>query len=81
MLTGMLWFDNDPKTTLTAKVVRAAEYYREKYGKVPDTCLVNERMLPSPQPQSAGGMEVGRVTVKGWRGILPGHLWIGCKEK
>ena len=32
MEVGMLWLDNDPRTPLTAKVQRAADYYRLKYG-------------------------------------------------
>jgi hypothetical protein len=31
MNVGFLWFDNDPKTELTAKVGKAAEYYFKKY--------------------------------------------------
>ena len=39
MNVGMLWYDNDPRTALTAKVDRAADYYRKKYGVVADLCL------------------------------------------
>jgi hypothetical protein len=75
MLTGMLWYDNDPTTALPAKVQRAAEYYREKYGQNPDLCLVNPRMLPEPLPQAGG------ITLRASRTILPGHLWIGIQER
>lgn len=43
MNTGMMWFDNDPKTTLKEKVIAAADYYRQKYGHVPIACLVNPK--------------------------------------
>ena len=33
MNVGMLWFDNDPRTALSVKVQRAADYYHQKYGK------------------------------------------------
>ncbi len=75
MLIGMLWYDNDPSTALPAKVQRAAEYYRHKYGSTPDFCMVNPRMLPEPLLQAGG------VTVRASRTILPGHLWIGVQEK
>jgi len=39
MSTGMLWFDNDPKLDLPAKIQRAIEYYQKKYGQKPDLCL------------------------------------------
>lgn len=75
MITGMMWFDDNPKTPLTAKVRQAAEYFRGKYGKSPDLCLVNPAMLAEPQAQE------GKVTIRSLRSILPGHLWIGVDEK
>jgi hypothetical protein len=88
MFTGMLWYDNDPTTALAAKVQRAAEYYRRKYGAAPDTCVVNPAMLGAPtQPspifcENGGGQGRGwDVTVRASRTILPGHLWIGVEEK
>jgi hypothetical protein len=73
MNVGMMWFDNDPKTSLTAKVIKAADYYRQKYGCVPNTCLVNPSMLDQPE------MKIGIVSVKPLRSVLPGHLWIGIR--
>jgi hypothetical protein len=75
MNVGMLWFDNDPKATLTEKVERAAEYYRTKYGCSPDLCMVNPGMLPEQQ------LQAGKIMVRPLRTILPGHLWIGVDEK
>ena len=39
MNIGMLWFDNDPKTEIVAKVKEAASYYSQKYGKKPNICF------------------------------------------
>jgi hypothetical protein len=55
MNVGMLWFDNDPRTALTAKVARAADYYRQKYGLVPDLCLVHPSMLAKAQSHLVQG--------------------------
>jgi hypothetical protein len=74
MKTGMLWFDNDPKSDLETKVDRAASYYQRKYGKKPDVCFVNPTMLAA-KPQRAAGVEI-RVT----RTVAPYHLWIGVNE-
>ncbi len=74
MHAGMLWFDNDPKTTLTAKVSKAADYYRQKYGRTPDLCLVNPRMLPEKKPPE------GKIAIRPYQPILPGHLWIGIDD-
>lgn len=75
MFNGMMWFDNDPKTSLDEKITRAAAYFRSKYGQNPDTCLVNPTMLSEPQHQT------GRIVVRTLRAVLPGHLWIGVEGK
>jgi hypothetical protein len=80
MNSGMLWFDNDPKTALTAKIARAAEYYRQKYGRQPNVCLIHPSMMENDSPaKSAPG--VAEVMVRPYRPVLPGHLWIGVEEK
>jgi hypothetical protein len=78
MNIGMLWFDNDPHTALTAKVNRAADYYRQKYGLVPDLCMVHPSML-GDRPDLVEG-RAGKVVVRPNRAILPGHLWIGTED-
>ena len=45
MQSGMMWFDNDKQTSLSAKVNKAAAYYRKKYGRSPNLCMVNPKML------------------------------------
>ena len=77
MNTGMLWFDNDPKTTLAAKIIRAVAYYAEKYGVVPNLCLVNPVALEGHAPISP---DLGGVVVRPYRPVLPGHLWIGVED-
>ena len=74
MQSGMLWFDNDPKTALTTKIEKAAGYYRQKYGRNPDLCLVHPSMLGENSPQN------NKINVRPYRPILPGHLWIGIDE-
>ena len=32
----MLWFDNDPKLDIQAKIIKAADFYQKKYGVHPD---------------------------------------------
>jgi hypothetical protein len=73
MITGMMWYDNDPKTTLSQKILAAAQYYRLKYGVIIDTVIVNPKMLE--------GQEYDPEHVKSMKYILPGHLWIGREEK
>jgi len=75
MNVGMLWFDNDPKKGLDEKITQAADYFKKKYGAAPDCCMVSPTMLAEAQHQVVG------VTVRPWRTVTPGHLWIGVEEK
>lgn len=79
MHAGMLWYDNDPRTTLIVKVNRAAAYYRQKYGRAADLCLVNPTMLVD-RPGLVDS-QAGMIRVRSNRAILPGHLWIGSEDQ
>lgn len=83
MNAGMLWFDNDPKTTLTVKIARAADYYRHKYGREPNVCLIHPSMMEKENSGTGKPAlsEAEGVTVRPYRPVLPGHLWIGVEEK
>jgi hypothetical protein len=83
MNAGMLWFDNDPKTALTAKIERAADYYRHKYGRDPNLCLIHPSMLDHANPDTGKPvLSVAEgVMVRPYRPVLPGHLWIGIEDK
>lgn len=78
MQTGMLWFDNDPRTALVVKISRAAQYYRQKYGRAPNLCLIHPSMMEKGPPSNPGDM--GKITVRPYRPVLPGHLWIGVDD-
>ena len=74
MHTGMLWFD-DSKTTLKTKIEKAIEYYRKKYGRSPDLCLVHPNMLQGVDTSDL------KITVRPYRPVLEGHVWIGIEQK
>jgi len=76
MHTGMLWFDNS-QTALTVKIQKAVDYYNKKYGRSPDLCLVHPSMLETNQRQ----LEINKLTVRPYRPVLPGHIWIGIEHK
>ncbi len=75
MKTGMLWFDNDPKTDLPTKIDRAATYYQHKYGQQPDLVFVHPTMLKTSPLRDNSHIEV-----RPNRAVLPNHLWIGIHE-
>ena len=70
----MMWFDNDKKTSLAIKVKTAAAYYHKKYGKNPDLCIVNPKMMPEKSP------ETGKIIIRPYLPILPDHLWFGIDD-
>jgi hypothetical protein len=77
MLTGMLWFDNDPRATLSARIEKAMDYYRKKYGRMPELCLVHPSMMEKNQKQ----LDIGKLTVRPYKPVLPNHFWIGIEEQ
>lgn len=76
MHTGMLWFDNS-QSSLNVKIQKAVDYYHKKYGQTPDLCLVHPSMLEKDQTK----LEVNKLTVRPYRPVLPGHIWIGIEDK
>ena len=74
MHTGLLWFDNS-QTALNTKIRKAIDYYHKKYGRTPDLCLVHPSMLKD------SNLEVEKITVRPYRPVLPGHLWIGVEDQ
>jgi hypothetical protein len=89
MNVGMLWFDNDPKSNLDAKISRAATYYRDKYGRAPTLCFVHPSMLGNGKvkdhnpensqvnAESAKSFAACGVEIRSNLSILPHHIWIG----
>ena len=75
MISGMLWFDNDPKTALASKIDRAAQYYKNKYGQTAEVCLIN------PKTKGEAEVELPNVEVKTSEMVLPFHFWIGRKTE
>lgn len=72
MNVGMLWLDDDRNRSLEDKVTRAVDYYREKYGRMPELCLVNKKMLSKEK-------KVGKVSVQPQAAILLHHFWLGMR--
>lgn len=72
MNVGMLWLDNDAKRPFDEKIVRAVEYYEQKYGQSPELCCVNPLMLSQKK-------EVGKTEVQPLNTVLPHHFWLGMK--
>jgi hypothetical protein len=83
MHIGMLWFDDNPNLSLKKKIEKAVVYYREKYRHEPNLCLINPTMIESGtskgEPMDLDNIE--GLTIRPYRPVLPGHLWIGIEDK
>ena len=73
MHTGMLWFD-DTQSSLNTKIKKAAEYYKKKYGRTPDLCLVHPSMMKDSI------VEDEKITIRAYHPVLPGHIWVGVED-
>jgi len=76
MITGMLWFDNDQKTSLANKIDRAAQYYKKKYGQSPEICFVHPKMIET----ASDSKDLSVMEVKASDMVLLHHFWIGRRE-
>jgi hypothetical protein len=76
MEIGMLWYDGDPSRRMDEKVERAATYYRNKYGRSPNLCLIH--------PQTAGQSSIvpnARIEVRFSDLVLRDHFWVGIRPE
>ena len=72
MNIGMLWLDADQVRSLDDKVTRAAEYYQEKYGRSPELCYVNNKLLTEER-------SVGQIEIRPTKSVQVNHFWLGMK--
>jgi hypothetical protein len=85
---GMLWYDDDTKRPLDAKVASAVEYFKNKYGATPTVCFVHPSMLPAERARSpestlsaAEGLRVSAgVQLRPMRTVMINHFWLGVGD-
>lgn len=76
MKVGMLWFDGDLKLDLGVRIERAASYYRDKYGRSPNLCIIHPSTAGEEHPGSVIGVDVRTSAA-----VQPHHFWLGVKER
>jgi len=78
-MTGMLWFDNDPKTTLEQKVVNALKNHARRFGRGAEVVVVN--------PKNADGIDLAElskscnVIIKAARYVTTQHMIVGFEDQ
>jgi hypothetical protein len=75
MKEGLLWYDNDPKRSLSVKVDQAVTRYRARFGRKPTVCYLNEVDLNG----HAG--EVKGIRLQPKSNVLRHHLLVGEESK
>lgn len=75
MHIGMLWFDNNPNIALKMKIEKAMSYYRKKYHREANLCLIHPTMM------GKDGLEMDSIMIRPYGSVLPGHLWIGIEDE
>lgn len=76
MKIGMLWFDGDRSVDLSTRIERAAVYYREKYGRMPNLCLLHPKTSGESTPRLVSGVKILTNF-----SVLPDHFWLGIEEQ
>ncbi len=71
---GMLWYDDGP-AKLKERVLRAVEYYADKYGRKPNLCLVNPETLNGDAGKFKG------VQLRAAPAVMVDHFWLGVEER
>lgn len=74
--TGLLWFDDDPSTTLQAKIRRLKHHYQKKHGVTPQLCYVHKSSLNEEKERTIDG-----IKIRTRKSVLPHCFWIGRTEK
>lgn len=76
MKEGLLWYDDNPTTTLQEKTALAAVHYRKKLGYLPNTCYVHPSTLNGQKTSHAGDILIAPLPT-----VLRHHFWLGREER
>jgi len=74
VISGLLWYDNDPKRSLEDKILAGAQRYQAKFGRFPNTCYVHPGALASDAVQVQG------LSILCAENILPHHFFLGVSQ-
>ncbi len=70
-----MWYDGDPKRAINEKIERAAEYYRQKRGVRPNTCVIN------PDTVRENSVVFPGIKIAIAPDVVPDHFWIGIASR
>ena len=74
MKEGLLWYDNDPKRSLSVKIDQAVTCYRARFGRKPTVCYLNEADLNGHEDEVKG------IRLQAKPNVLRHHLLLGEEQ-
>jgi hypothetical protein len=75
MDVGMLWFDADRKCDVGARITKASNFYKSKYGRKPNLCFLHPTTAGEAHPGEVDGLRVQTSKM-----VLPDHFWLGVEK-
>lgn len=73
MRQGLLWYDDDPKHDLAAKIRAAKHAYQARHRHAANTCYVHPSALPRTRV-------IAGIRVVPKHNVLRHHFWIGMEH-
>ncbi len=68
-----VWYDDNPKKSVTAKIDEGVLRYKQKFGKEPGICRLSDQTQSPEEVQS----EVSGVKVERAKNVPQNYFWIG----
>ena len=71
-----VWYDDNPKKTISAKIDDAVLRYKQKYGKSPKICMLNEK---TESADYAAVSTSTKLEVLPTKYVRQNYFWIGME--
>ncbi|HEX2910424.1 MAG TPA: hypothetical protein VH186_06415 [Chloroflexia bacterium] len=69
-----VWYDDNPGKTVGAKIDEAILRFKERYGRTPDICMLNETIQPADYVTT---LAARGVRVMAARNVPRDYFWVG----
>lgn len=69
-----VWYDDNPKKTVGAKIDEAVLRYKQRYGRSPDICMLNDAVLTSDYEASEANPD---IRIRAAKNVPYNYFWVG----
>jgi len=69
-----VWYDDNPKKPVGVKIDEAVLRYKQRYGRTPNVCMLNEAVQPTDyeEADTSDGVKVLRA-----KNVPQNYFWVG----